>query len=105
MDSVRPLGLYLHIPFCKQKCVYCDFFSLPRSQMPSMDTATSSTATPMRIKALRKTVLSNDVSPSECGHNTHFNQLIIGYLSAKSNPCFEGFADWDKKQHREKRCC
>ena len=24
----RPLGLYLHIPFCKSKCVYCDFYSL-----------------------------------------------------------------------------
>ena len=22
------LGLYIHIPFCKQKCVYCDFYSL-----------------------------------------------------------------------------
>ena len=22
------LGLYLHIPFCKQKCAYCDFYSL-----------------------------------------------------------------------------
>jgi len=22
------LGLYVHIPFCKQKCVYCDFYSL-----------------------------------------------------------------------------
>ena len=28
MDSIQPLGLYLHIPFCKQKCVYCDFYSL-----------------------------------------------------------------------------
>lgn len=28
----KPLGLYLHIPFCKQKCVYCDFYSLPRSE-------------------------------------------------------------------------
>ena len=26
------LGLYLHIPFCKQKCVYCDFYSLPRRE-------------------------------------------------------------------------
>ena len=26
------LGLYLHIPFCKQKCVYCDFYSLPRAE-------------------------------------------------------------------------
>ena len=27
-----PLGLYIHIPFCKSKCVYCDFSSLPRSE-------------------------------------------------------------------------
>ena len=24
-----PLGLYLHIPFCRSKCAYCDFYSLP----------------------------------------------------------------------------
>ncbi|MCC8120622.1 MAG: radical SAM family heme chaperone HemW [Oscillospiraceae bacterium] len=23
------LGLYIHIPFCRQKCAYCDFYSLP----------------------------------------------------------------------------
>lgn len=26
---MQPLGLYLHIPFCKVKCVYCDFYSIP----------------------------------------------------------------------------
>lgn len=26
------LGLYIHIPFCKQKCAYCDFYSLPGSE-------------------------------------------------------------------------
>ena len=26
------LGLYLHIPFCKQKCAYCDFYSLAGSE-------------------------------------------------------------------------
>lgn len=26
------LGLYLHIPFCKAKCIYCDFYSLPHAQ-------------------------------------------------------------------------
>jgi oxygen-independent coproporphyrinogen III oxidase len=25
----EPLGLYLHIPFCLNKCDYCDFYSLP----------------------------------------------------------------------------
>lgn len=31
-DAVQPLGLYIHIPFCKAKCIYCDFYSLPRSE-------------------------------------------------------------------------
>ncbi len=26
------LGLYLHIPFCKSKCAYCDFYSLAGSE-------------------------------------------------------------------------
>ena len=30
--TIRPLGLYHHIPFCKAKCAYCDFYSLPRSE-------------------------------------------------------------------------
>ncbi len=28
IDSKTP-GLYLHIPFCRSKCVYCDFYSIP----------------------------------------------------------------------------
>ncbi len=24
----KPIGIYLHIPFCKSKCPYCDFYSL-----------------------------------------------------------------------------
>ena len=27
-----PLGLYVHIPFCQQKCRYCDFYSLPNAE-------------------------------------------------------------------------
>ena len=29
---MRSLGLYIHIPFCRAKCVYCDFYSLPRAE-------------------------------------------------------------------------
>ncbi len=27
MTDTKPLGLYLHIPFCRKKCSYCDFYS------------------------------------------------------------------------------
>ncbi|MCI8624557.1 MAG: radical SAM family heme chaperone HemW [Provencibacterium sp.] len=28
----EPTGLYLHVPFCRQKCGYCDFYSLAASE-------------------------------------------------------------------------
>ena len=28
----RPLGLYIHIPFCVKKCAYCDFLSFPSDE-------------------------------------------------------------------------
>ncbi len=30
-----PLGIYIHVPFCRSKCQYCDFYSLTQQ-----DTAT-----------------------------------------------------------------
>lgn len=32
-----PLGLYIHIPFCRSKCQYCDFYSLPQNNEKLMD--------------------------------------------------------------------
>ena len=29
MTPKKDLELYLHIPFCRQKCRYCDFLSAP----------------------------------------------------------------------------
>ena len=28
----KSLGIYIHIPFCRSKCQYCDFYSLPRTE-------------------------------------------------------------------------
>ena len=31
MNQMQNIGLYLHIPFCLKKCIYCDFFSVASS--------------------------------------------------------------------------
>ena len=30
--SGKPLGIYIHIPFCARKCAYCDFLSAPATE-------------------------------------------------------------------------
>lgn len=32
MWGMKTLGIYIHIPFCKSKCAYCDFYSLARGE-------------------------------------------------------------------------
>lgn len=34
MTNKKPLAVYIHIPFCKQKCLYCDFLSAPAAHYP-----------------------------------------------------------------------
>ena len=29
LKKERDMGIYVHIPFCKQKCIYCDFAAYP----------------------------------------------------------------------------
>ena len=33
----KTLGLYIHIPFCRSKCLYCDFCSVPRPDPEAVD--------------------------------------------------------------------
>lgn len=54
----KPLGLYIHIPFCKQKCTYCDFYSLPDSEA-RMD----------------------DYTEALCAHLTELAPYAAGYLA------------------------
>ncbi|HBK67470.1 MAG TPA: coproporphyrinogen III oxidase, partial [Firmicutes bacterium] len=37
MRTIKPLALYIHIPFCQRKCLYCDFISFPggRERFPA----------------------------------------------------------------------
>ena len=29
---MKEIGVYIHIPFCKQKCYYCDFLSFANKE-------------------------------------------------------------------------
>ena len=37
MKKNNPLGLYIHIPFCRRKCLYCDFCSFPGVSQNAQD--------------------------------------------------------------------
>ena len=47
---MEPLGLYLHIPFCRSKCPYCDFYSVQASE-EAMDRYTEALCARMKAAA------------------------------------------------------
>ena len=32
-QNQKPLGLYIHVPFCAHKCAYCDFYSITNEDL------------------------------------------------------------------------
>ena len=49
-QNKTPLGIYVHVPFCRSKCQYCDFYSLTEKHDKIIARET--------IKAVRKDVLA-----------------------------------------------
>ena len=58
-------GIYIHIPFCKKRCIYCDFFS-----SVSMGKKTDYTHTVCKELNLRKDYLSENVETVYFGGGT-----------------------------------
>ena len=51
-EGASPLGLYIHIPFCKSKCRYCDFCSFPKTDLELMKTYTRALCREIEARAL-----------------------------------------------------
>lgn len=45
----RGIGLYIHIPFCRRKCAYCDFFSLSSSDPDLVDAILKATLAELKL--------------------------------------------------------
>ena len=58
----EPIGLYLHIPFCRSKCPYCDFCSYPRPSAERMEAYAREL-----VRRIRETGLTYRVSNRDAG--------------------------------------
>ena len=82
MKNLRPLGLYIHIPFCKAKCVYCDFYSLPHGE-DRMDAYTDALcahlteAAPLAASYTVDTVYFGGGTPSYLGEKRLYKILKV----------------------------
>ncbi|MCL2717899.1 MAG: radical SAM family heme chaperone HemW [Lachnospiraceae bacterium] len=67
---MKPLSIYIHIPFCKSKCHYCDFLSAPVSSKTEQADYTKALLQEIEIEALAyqdyqvKTVFIGGGTPS-----------------------------------------
>ena len=43
-----PLGIYIHVPFCRSKCNYCDFYSMPCKDDALMDSYLAAVCAPIK---------------------------------------------------------
>ena len=73
-------GIYIHIPFCKKRCIYCDFYS-----------TTDNRLTKSYIEAIQKEIASrlheingDDITTIYIGGGTP-SQLSINQLSQLIN--------------------
>ena len=63
MKNNNELGIYIHIPFCMQKCIYCDFLSAPADD---------------KTKSSYVKALINEIALSEAGLDKIVTSIFIG---------------------------
>ena len=108
-DIMNSIGLYIHIPFCEQKCPYCDFYSISNKSEYDRYTA----AVVNRINELSKkynrvvsTVYFGGGTPSVLGTDrlisilksikSSFLLTTSAEITIEVNPCSSDFLDFNR---------
>ena len=93
------ISLYVHVPFCRQKCDYCDFFSIPSNRASCIcpdEEYVRSVLTEIRFYVKKysvsrwKTVYIGGGTPSQLGAKLLF-ELVSGIKNAVSSKTADEF--------------
>lgn len=93
-------GIYLHIPFCKTRCIYCDFYSTTRSELKSRYVQALCRELEMRKEYLKgeeiETIYFGGGTPSQLGKEdfelifdtirTHYGLSHCREITLEANP-------------------
>lgn len=83
----KRMGIYIHIPFCKSKCAYCDFYSLPHAES-MMDAYLKALLLQMDEVAPSVTGMSVDTVYIGGGTPSYFGEKRLKTLLKKVNKTF-----------------
>ena len=65
-------GIYVHIPFCEQKCQYCDFYSIVVSDPMAFQTVVDNYLSAVQKVQYYKDQIRDSISrPFSLGRNAH----------------------------------
>ena len=82
------LGLYIHIPFCKSKCAYCDFYSLARGE-DRMDAYAAALEASLRAAAPKAAGYAVDTVYFGGGTPSYFGAPRLAALLETVSACYD----------------
>ena len=88
-DSKKSLGLYIHVPFCRQKCLYCDFCSVAGAESELVEKYVSSLCRCLEINSQNATGYKVDTVYLGGGTPT---VLSASQMYRVLDTCFRGYS-------------